>query len=221
MVLKRYLWLLRITAAPWFLVVGATGSLAVFVTRFWSVISAGGLEPTSGLEGGGAFGIYLVCTKQILYHDFSAIPNGFIFNFLFYEVYGLLVRILGVCDATPLIGRLVTLSFLGLAAGVILVASRPGLERVESGVLALAVLSPVIGWWAFALRPDIAAIAFLGAALLSFVYYLERPRLSMILLSGGCLLCAWGFKQPYIFAAPVMLAYAFNRNHPVNAADAR
>ena len=79
-------------------------------------------------------------------------------------------------------------------------------------MVALALFSPTIGWWAFALRPDVGGITFLTAALLCFVYYLDYPRLWIVLLSGFCLICAWGFKQPYAFAAPVMLGYTFIRN---------
>src|SRR4051794_36240537 len=157
---------------PWFLLAGAASSLAVFGSRFLSVLDVSGLEPTSGLEGGGAFGIYRVCANEPVYHDFSKLPNGFIFNFLFYYIYGYLVRFLSYCDATALVGRLITLSLLVAAAGLVWVASRRALERVEAGVVALALFSPTIGWWAFALRPDVGGIFFLLAALLCFVYYL-------------------------------------------------
>jgi len=197
---------------PWFLLAGAASSLAVFGVRFSSVLQVRGLEPTSGLEGGGAFGIYRLCTNQPIYHDFSQLPNGFIYNFLFYDIYGYIVRVFGPCDATPLIGRFITLSLLVVTAVLIWIASRPALMRVEAGVIALALFSPVIGWWAFALRPDIGGMTFLVAALLCCVYYLNNQNFLMVVLSGSCLVCAWGFKQPYVFAAPAMLLYTFSRN---------
>jgi hypothetical protein len=202
--LKRYYF--------WLLLTGALSNLAVFSARFFSVFGQNGLEATSGLEGGGAFGIYLICTKQSVYHDFSQLPNPFTFNFLFYGIYGYLVRILSYCDATPVIGRFITLSLLIAAAGLVWCACRPVLEKFEAGALALALVSPTIGWWAFSLRPDVAGAAFLMAALLFFFYYLEYSQLWMMLVSGFCLLCAWGFKQPYAFVAPIMLAYTFARN---------
>lgn len=197
---------------PWLLLAGAVSSLTVFSARFLSVLDVSGFEPTSGLEGAGAFGIYRVCTNQSVYHDFSKLPNGFIYNFLFYDIYGYLIRFLSYCDATALIGRLITVSLLVAAAGLVWIASRPALERVEASVVAFALFSPAIGWWAFALRPDVGGVTFLMAALLCFVYYLSYPRLWIALLSGGCLVCAWGFKQPYVFAAPVMLGYTVSRN---------
>src|SRR5215469_424352 len=109
MLLKKYYF--------WFLAAGALSNLAVFTVRLHSVFEQGGLQPTSGAEGGGAFGIYRVCTDQSVYHDFSQLPNGFIFNFLFYDIYGYLIRFLSYCDATPLIGRFITLSLLASAAG--------------------------------------------------------------------------------------------------------
>jgi hypothetical protein len=127
-------------------------------------------------------------------------------------MYGYLIRFLSYCDATPLIGRFITLSLVVVATGLIWLAGRPALERIEASVVALALFSPTIGWWAFALRPDVGGTAFLIAALLCFVYYLDYPRLWILLLSGLCLICAWGFKQPYAFAAPVMLGYTFIRN---------
>jgi hypothetical protein len=196
----------------WFLLGGALSNLAVFAVRFHSVLEQSGLQPTSGAEGDGAFGIYRVCTNQSVYHDFSQLPNGFIFNFLFYDMYGYLIRFLSYCDATPLIGRLITLSFLVICAGLVWLAGRPALERIEASAVAVALFSPTIGWWAFALRPDVGGTAFLTGALLCFVYYLDYPRLWILLLSGLCLICAWGFKQPYAFAAPVMLGYTFIRN---------
>jgi hypothetical protein len=199
----------------WFLLAGAISNLVVFAVRFLSVFEQSGLQPTTGAEGGGSFGIYRVCTNEPVYHDFSHLPNGFIYNFLFYDIYGYLIRFLSYCDATPLIGRFITLSLLVVAAGLIWFAGRPALEKVEASVVALALFSPMIGWWAFALRPDVGGITFLIAALLCFVYYLDYPRLWIALLSGFCLVCAWGFKQPYAFAAPVILGYTFirNRNH--------
>ena len=202
--LKKYYSLLLLT--------GALSNLAVFAVRFVSVFGQDGLQPTSGLEGGGAFGMYRICTNESVYHDFSQLPNPFTFNFVFYNLYGYLVRVLSYCDSAPLIGRFVTLSLLLFAAGLVWFASKPALEKVAAGVLALALFSPVIGWWAFALRPDVGGMAFLTAALLCFVYYLDHPRLWIVLLSGFCLICAWGFKQPYAFAAPIMLGYTFTRN---------
>ena len=200
-----------------FLLAGALSNLAVFAVRFISVFEQHGLQPTSGSEGEGAFGIYRACTNQPIYHDFSQVPNPALYNFLFYNVYGYLIRFFSSCDATPLIGRFITLSLLVIAAGLIWFAGRAAFGKVEAGVLALALFSPTIGWWAFALRPDVGGMTFLTAALLCFVYYLNNPRLWILLLSGVCLIGAWGFKQPFAFAAPVMLGYTFihNRNHSI------
>src|SRR5262249_40074583 len=159
-----------------FLLVGALSNLAVFALRFYSFFEQNGLEPTTGREGVGSFGIYQVCTGAPLYHDFMHIPNAFAYNFLFYDVYGYLVRLLSSCNATPLIGRFITLSFLAAAACLVWLAARQTLERVEASVVTLAMFSPAIGWWAFALRPDVGAIAFLVGALLCFAWYLNYPR---------------------------------------------
>lgn len=201
-------------AVYWPLLIAAPVSMAVlFLMRLQSVLQAHGKFPTSGYESSGALGVYQVCAGLPLYHDFANSPNVYAFNYIFYETYGALIGLFGDCATmTPLIGRLLTVAaLLGLAAAIFLARSRR-LHVVEAAAIALAVLSPYVGWWALALRPDVGASLFLALAVIATMRYLRRPTLPAVVVAVACLIFAWGFKQPFGVAAPVMLYYIARTN---------
>jgi hypothetical protein len=195
------------------LLAGAVCTLAVFVLRLSSVLALHGLIPTSGVEGAGSYGIFQACVGQATYHDFSTAPNIAVFNFLFYEFYGLAVRLFAPCDAgTPLAGRLLTVVFVAVLAAAIFAARDERLPRAEAGVIALGAFSFFVGWWAFALRPDAGAAAFLALCVIALLSYLSAPGLPKLLGVAFFLCCAWGFKQPYAVAGPVLLWFILRQD---------
>lgn len=198
----------------WPLLIAAALSMAlVFLARLQSVLQAHGRYPTSGVEGAGAFGVYQVCAGAPLYHDFTQSPNGYIFNFIFYEFYGTVAGLFGDCaTATPLAGRLLTVAFVVALGAAIFLARNARLSALEAAAIAAAVISPYVGWWVFALRPDVAATTFFACGVIATLRYLRRPALPALVAAVLCLICAWGFKQPYGFAAPVMLWFIARTN---------
>ena len=155
----------------WPLLLAASGcTLLVFCLRFWSVLRFHGLIPTGGVEGSGSFGVFEVCAGQPVYHDFTQSPNIAVFNFVFYEFYGLAVRLFGSCSvATPLFGRLLTVTLLACLSIVIFIARDRRLHPLEAATIAIGAFSPYVGWWAFGLRPDIGAAVFLAFYLVMMI----------------------------------------------------
>ena len=195
------------------LVVGCACILLIFALRFWAVFSLRGFFPASGVEGSGSFGIFQVCTGHTPYQDVGAASNIAVFNFLFYEFYGAFVRLFGNCEvATPLFGRLLTVLLLAICTITIFAARGKRLHSFEAAAIALGGFSFFIGWWAFTLRPDIGAATLLALSFIMMLSYLRSPTLLRALAVAFFLFCSWGFKQPFIFAAPVLLWYIFRKN---------
>lgn len=195
------------------LLFAAASTLLLFLIRFHAALSLGGILPSSGVEGSGALGIFRVCQGAPLYHDFSHDTNIFVFNFLFYELYGHVAALFGNCVHTvPLVGRILTVALLLLTAVLLIVSPVTGSSWLEKTALATAVLSPYVGWWAFALRPDVGGMFFLTACLLLLLRHFSSGRLTDAAASALCLILAWAFKQTFIMAAPIALAFVARKN---------
>jgi MFS family permease len=207
---KRRLWNAVYDAL---LLTAAAANLLVMGLRLESVLRLGGRVQTTGMEGPGSLGVYEVCAHGTLYHDYSRIPNNFVFNYIYYQVYGWTDRLFAPCTvSTPLVSRLLTF-LLAIALAAILFRSRgPRLRVSEALAIAAAALSPYIGWWAFAIRPDVGGAVLFALALVAMLAYLRGPSLAPLL--AACLLVygAWGCKQTYVFAVPLMALYVFRRN---------
>jgi hypothetical protein len=195
------------------LIGGCAGILLTFLLRFWAVFSLYGLSATSGVEGPGSFGIFQVCSGHTPYQDLSTSSNIALYNFVFFELYGTFARLFGNCEiTTPLFGRLLSAVLSIALAATMFCARDKKLHPLEAGAIALGAFSPFIGWWAFALRADIGAAAFLALCLVMMLSYLRSPRLLTALAVALFQFCSWGFKQTYIFAAPVLLWYIFRKD---------
>src|SRR5690348_2990508 len=163
------------------------------------------------METSGAVGIYRVCLGLPLYNEFVGAPTVFVFNFIFYEAYGVSTRIFASCS-TALFGRLLTTAILVALAIMIFFVRDEKLKIAESASIALALFSPFVGWWAFALRPDVGGMMFFAMSLITMTHYLRNPGLLLALASAFFVFCSWGFKQPFIFVAPVLLWYMYHKN---------
>ncbi|MEP7029299.1 MAG: hypothetical protein ABI830_00030 [Pseudolabrys sp.] len=200
------------------LVAGLASILMVFILRLWSMLSTHGLIPTSGVEGSGSYGVFRACSGLPFYQNFNDAANVAVFNFLFYEFYGMLTRLFGACDdVTPLLSRLLSLAFVVALAVTVFLAKDKKLSPLEAALVAAGAFSFYIGWWAFAIRPDVGAALFLALCIVTMLSYLRNPRQLSALAAGFFLVCAWGFKQPYAVAGPVLLWFIF-RTNPRHAA---
>jgi hypothetical protein len=199
----------------------SAATIVVFVIRLHAALSLGGVIPSSGVEGSGALGVFRVCKRAVLYHDFSDSTNLFIFNYLFYEFYGHVVALFGNCARTvPLVGRIVTACLLLLTWLLLLLFPVRGVSRLEKFAIATAVLSPYVGWWAFALRPDIGAMLFLAACLVSLVRISIDRQPLIAAISAAFLAVACDFKQTMLLVAPVTIAYVGWHNRKLGAVHA-
>ena len=191
-------------------------NVILFFIRFLSVLKTRGMIPASGVEGSGSLGIYNVCNGNTLYHNFAETPNIFIFNFLFYDFYGYILKTVAPCaEAVPLDGRVLTLGLLAFAVVSVISIRNKVLTLLEVVLVSSTLLSVYVGWWAFALRPDVGALAFLLAGLACAIRYFKSTNLLTGVLAVIFLAFAWGFKQPLGLAAPIFLWFAFqtNRKH--------
>src|SRR5262249_45743438 len=159
-------------------------------------------------EGAAVFGVYQACLGKPIYHDFYASPNSFIYNFLFYQLYGVLSRWVVGCNIDILLfGRMVTCTALVGTAVAFILPQDDQLTPSEKLFLFSLSFAPLIGWWAFAIRPDVIGMMFLTLALIVFRWALINGT-KYIVLSAVLIFLAWAFKQPFIVLAPVMFVFA-------------
>lgn len=194
------------------LLLSMSTTLVVLLLRTYSVSQNYQWSATGGLEGAGAFGIFKACSGESIYHDFTNSTVGFIFNFLFYDFYGLLLGAIGSCDLTPLLGRGITLLFLAVFAVGLIIWFRRETSLFERLSLALLVISPMMGWWALSLRPDVGGMVFFAAGIVALLAYLERSTVLNLLIVALFVFLAWSFKQPYLFIVPLIGLFLLLRN---------
>lgn len=195
---------------PLLLVAGAASIFVVFFMRFLSVIASWPYRIFTYGEGAAIFGVYKACLSEKIYHDFSQTPVLHVFNFLFYQVYGMLSRLIVGCGFDVLIiTRMISVAFLvAMAIAIILIEAKTARPAEKIFIVSLP-FAPLIGWWAFAVRPDIGGTMLLTIALLVFRLALAKDSTRLFILSGAMVFLAWSFKQPYIVLAPIMFVFAF------------
>jgi hypothetical protein len=191
------------------LTAGSIATFALFLVRLTSVVKdyqytlAGG-----GGEAAAVFGVYQACIGKQIYHDFSASLNSFLYNFLFYQLYGVLSHWVVGCNIDILLfGRMVTCTALVGTAAAFILPQNDHLTPSENLFLFSLSFAPLIGWWAFAIRPDVIGMMFLTLALIVFRWGLVNGT-KYIVLSAVLIFLAWACKQPFIVLAPVMFVFA-------------
>jgi len=187
-------------------------SLAILLLRVYSVSQNYIWSATGGLEGAGALGIFNACSGEVIYHDFSGTTVGFIFNFLFYEFYGFILKVFGSCYLTPLIGRGISLVFLVALAACLMHWFRHKIGLFERISLVSLVISPMVGWWAISLRPDVGGMMFFAVSVLALLAYLERSTILNLSAAALFVFLAWSFKQTFIFIAPLITLFILTRS---------
>jgi len=186
-------------------------NLAVYLIRILSVWRFGALFCSTAVESPMIDSIWRCMYHRPVYTWPFAFPFSLsLYNYLFYDVYAGVLRLIGAVDAGILTwGRQLTLIFAlaGALAQWRLVRSLLNLRGLVSGLsLALAVglwlCTSLVKYWALTIRPDMAAAALVMIALWVVVRQPQsQPQSRLCFAWAGLLLyLAWAFKQSVILA---------------------
>lgn len=198
---------LKITLPSFMLGMGALLGLTLMIVRLFAIFSF--IEPrhvvTSGFEEESLYAIWKYCHHLKVYQDPHQIPfAASYFNWLFYEIYGswtaFWIKHFHLPEVyIPTIARALTLCVTVFAA----VFTYRFLRQKEIGqstllALILSVLlwgSPLIGFWAMTVRPDVLGLCFdVMAALFFLKYFDKRIGVALFFAAIGCYL-SWSVKQ--------------------------
>lgn len=177
-------------------------ALAVFTLRLSSVLSEGSYSFASGVEGVGIYGALLTCEGVDIYGRLESDPNAHIFNLAFYWVYGFVAGIPDGCASESIMTmRLTSITMAcGLPAAIFGLSRLAGVVPLLAAVLATVAISPIVGWWAFAIRPDIAGFLAMFVALGAASHGATRKHLGWITFAVIAALIAYLLKQTYLSA---------------------
>lgn len=186
----------------------ATLCVALLGIRTLVTVRYGALTFTSGAEDASLFAIWKWVHHLPVYQDPFAPPFAqSYFNFLFYNLYGLIGKaftsLLHLPDnMLPTIARLTTLGLVTLGIIITYLSIRIVNRSTYSvGIMAVAVIAfanPLIGYWAITARPDIGALVFELAGIWLVLRSEERQQNSEMLYALPFFLAAWAFKQTYV-----------------------
>lgn len=172
---------------------------------------------TSGDEQASLFAIWKSVHGIDVYTDPSRSPYAMSFyNALFYVAYGACtsfwLSLLSLTDTwLPTVSRFLTLLGAvvgwGLATRLLLSVGkqvRPGedpvLRYMAAFAAALLFIGPLMGFWAFTVRPDLWAFVFEILAVLVFIRTYVENRMLAVTLAAALLFGGWMFKQAAISA---------------------
>lgn len=198
---------------PFCLVTASAIVFVLFLLRLHSLLENFPYLYSYGDDGAAVLGVLRACEGKPLYPDFATDPNLYLFNFLFYELYGLATRVVVGCGPGVIVfARMISVALLAGMAALLAAAARDARCSERVFIMALP-FSPIVGWWAFAIRPDIGGMVALTAALLLFRRALTARRsLVPMALAAAAIMAAWAFKQPYIAFVPLMAVFAYRRS---------
>ena len=203
--------------------VSVAACVVLMALRVASAVSFG--EPmhliTSGWEQESLYAVWKVIHGMQVYSDPYRIPfAASVYNWLFYGAYG---EIIGACldlfglgeEWLPTVGRVLTLllalggvavahaSFATIAGGV------PWALRLAFSLFLFA--GPLVGFWGFSVRPDIAAFVFdILAVFLFWRFFPWRPVLAAALCAAAAY-GAWALKQGNIIIPVTVTLFLFFR----------
>jgi hypothetical protein len=192
-------------------------NIAVFLLRLVSVWHYGSLFSTTGSEAIVTYPIWKAVHHLPVYAWPLSYPFSLtLYNYLFYQSYAFFLRMAGVTGSGILAwGRSLTLAFAILGAItqwklVQCYLNLRGLRSALSLVFALGLWScaSLVRGWPLTMRPDMAAVALVMAALYTVV---RQPRFAFA-YAGGLFYLAWSFKQSVILTfAGVCLFLLFHK----------
>jgi len=180
-------------------------NLAVYLIRIHSVWRYGALFCATSVESPMIDSIWRCMHHRPVYVWPFTFPFSLsLYNYLFYDAYAGVLRLIGAWDAGILTwGRQLTLLF-ALAGGLAqwrLVRSLLKLRGTASALslslaMGLWLCTSLVKYWAIAIRPDMAAAALVMIALWVIV---RQPKLAFA-YAGVLLYLAWAFKQSVVLA---------------------
>ena len=208
-------------AAIWIAFACLVLSGAVFARRSQAAIAASRQEPgvavTSGFEEESFYALWRSMHGRAVYADATRLPfSAAYFNWLFYRAYAWPVgkAVAHSTDAAiPSSGRWITAgsALLGsIALGALFRRILAGQAIFAASLAGSVFFGPLVGWWAFTVRPDVGALMFEATAIAVLLLWWRTRPLSAT--AASCLLFygAWSLKQNYVLglgSAMVFLAY--------------
>lgn len=194
--------------------IGAIIGVLLMPVRIWYAFSFS--EPlqltTSGYEEESLYAMWKYLMGLKIYADRYSIPYAqSFFNWLFYQSYGFFINtFISLFPLSlrwiPTIGRFFTL--VGALIGVfVCYASFLSVSRAkDAGIKILAFsfaltvfLGPLVGFWAFTVRPDIWGFVCEATGVFLFWKYYSINNIKAIIFTSLALYCSWAFKQSYIY----------------------
>lgn len=204
---------LRVAAVVSFAVL----NLAVFFFRLLSVWKYGSLFST---QSGEFLMIYStwkgMCHLPVYEWPFAFPFSLTLYNYLFYEFYSAVLRMIGAWDAgIETWGRLLTslFAFLGAIAQWRLIENRLNLRGARSFLsllfaLGLWLSTSMVRYWALTIRPNLPAAALVMVAF----WMVLRPSRFNFAFAGVFFYLAWSFKQSAVLTlAAVCLFLLFHK----------
>ncbi|MGA3080791.1 MAG: hypothetical protein ABSD44_05355 [Terracidiphilus sp.] len=187
-------------------------NLAVYLIRIVSVWRYGALFAPTAVESPTIDSVWRCIHHRPVYTDPFTFPFSLsLYNYLFYDMYAGVLRLIGAWDAGILTwGRQFTLVFAlaGALAQWRLVRSLLKL-RCTASALALALAlglwlsTSLVKYWALSIRPDMAAAAL---AMIALWVVVRQPRFAFA-YAGVLLYLAWAFKQSVVLAFAGLCVY--------------
>lgn len=191
-------------------VLAAAACIVLLLVRIYYAISfvTPYMLATTGYEWESIFSILNFVHRQAVYTDPHSIPFSVsYYNWAYYFFYGSITNVclhlLHLDDIwIPTIGRLISLVFMFITGGIFWLASR---DFIKSGPFArkpiavawciIAACSPLVGFWAITVRPDMGALALETAGLYVILHYMRKQDERLIILAALLFYAAWSFKQ--------------------------
>ena len=206
--------------------VSAFIGVLLMIVRIWHAFSFS--EPlqliTSGWEEDSLYAMWKYVADKKIYGDGHAIPYAMsVFNWLFYQAYGFLIKtFISLFSLStswiPTIGRFFTLVgaligvFVCYASFVKVSRARDSVMKMVAFSLALMVfLGPLVGFWAFTVRPDVWSFVFEVTGVFLFWKYYSKNKIEAIFFSSLALYCAWAFKHSYIYTVTAISLFLLLR----------
>jgi hypothetical protein len=191
-------------------VLAAAACVLLLLVRIYYAISfvTPYMLATTGYEWESIFSILNFVHHQAVYTDPHRIPFSVsYYNWAYYFFYGSITNVclhlLHLDDIwIPTIGRLISLVFMFITGGIFWLASR---DFIKAGPFAcgpiawawciIAACSPLVGFWAITVRPDMGALALEVAGLYAILHYLRKQDQRLIVVAALLFYAAWSFKQ--------------------------
>lgn len=175
---------------------------------------------TSGWEEESLYTMWKYIKGMKIYTDRHSIPyTASVYNWLFYQSYGFVIKNFIFLFSLsiswiPTVGRFFTL--VGALIGVfICYASFVNLLKIKDLVLKsvafsfalLVFFGPLVGFWAFTVRPDVWSLVFEVTGVFLFWRYYSLDKTKAIFFSALVLYCSWAFKQSGFLTVVAILVF--------------